>query len=202
LLNWHTGASIAGAAVNNRFLLSASRLRYDLYLPRPMSTLTGDKLFESARAVQRSGDVIESLKATVEFPDVRSLVNAGRLDIDAILELRRGAAQFRKWLQSEADRDRDALIAYHNDVAKRSGFRTAAPHILNMFGWLAGGAAGSAVGAAIAGPFGAAIGGAAGGALSYTIDIGAKMSSAQWRPVVFGTWMRDRISKLDGGKAR
>lgn len=55
------------------------------------------------------------------------------------------------------------------------------------------------MGASLAGPSGAAFGGALGGLVSYASDIGGKIGT-DWRPVVFGDWMRDRISQLDKGK--
>lgn len=199
-LNWHNGAPLAGSAVSSRLLLSASRLNCDLFLPRPMSVLVGDKLFESTRSISKSTNVIESLKATVEFPDIRVLVNEGRLDFNDVMLLRKQAIKFRSWLQSEADRDRDAIIAYHNEVAKESRLASLGRKSLDLFGFVGGGAIGGAVGASMAGVPGAAIGGAAGGAISYIADVAGKIGS-NWRPVVFGEWMKDRISQLDKGKS-
>ncbi|MHB1084199.1 MAG: hypothetical protein ACYCZA_05080 [Thiobacillus sp.] len=198
-LGWHTGLPLSAGAISNRHLLSASNLNCDLFLPRPMSTLIGDKLFESAKAVNKSTTVIENLKASVEFPDVRFLVNEGRLDFNDIMLLRKQAKKFRSWLQSEAERDRDAIIAYHHEVAKDTGLTKFGRKTLDLFGFIGGGAIGGAVGASLAGPSGAAIGGALGGAVSYATDIGGKIGT-DWRPVVFGEWMRDRISQLDKGK--
>lgn len=199
-LTWHDGSPIAGGAACNRLILSAARLGCDLYLARPMSSLAGDKLYESAAAIKKTGDVIESLEASVEFPDVRALVNDGRLDLDAVLDLRSRSERFRKWLQSEADRDRDALIAYHNEVAKDAGFKAVGVRALRMFGFVGPGALAGAVGGAFAGATAGIIGGVLGGVVSYTADIGAKMA-ASWRPVVFGEWMKSRVAKLDAGRS-
>lgn len=201
-LRWHRGTPIAAAAANNRLLTSASRRRCDLYLGRPLSALAGDKLYEGAKAFQKPGEIIESLKAAVEFPDVRSLVNNGRLDIRAILNLRAHSTRFRRWLQSEADRDRDALIAYHHEVANKIGWRDPALHAISLFGFIGAGTVGGALGALWAGPTGGALGGALGGTAAYLIDIGTRMATAEWRPVVFGEWLRERIARLDEGNGQ
>lgn len=198
-LNWNKGSSLTGNAMSNRFLQSASRLECDLFLGQPMGSLVGDKLYQSTTVVHKSKDTLETLKTEVEFPDVRELVNQGRLGIDDILALRKHAKKFRDWLQSESDRDRNAIIAYHNEVAKVSGFVTSGRKFLNIFGYVGGSAIGAAVGATVGGIPGAAIGGAAGGATRYLMDIGSK-AGANWRPVVFGDWLRDRIAKLDQGR--
>ena len=57
----------------------------------------------------------------MEFPDIRKEVNDGNLDAASIIEIRGNATQFRTWLQSESVKDRDAIIYYHQEVAKRSG---------------------------------------------------------------------------------
>ncbi|MHB9102821.1 MAG: hypothetical protein ACYC2E_15085 [Sulfuricella sp.] len=199
-LNWHKGVPLAGGALSNHHLLSASRLNCDLFLPRPMGALVGDKLFESTKAVNKSTTILESLKASVEFPDVRFLVNEGRLDFNDIMLLRKQATKFRSWLQSEAERDRDAIIAYHHEVAKETRFTNFGRKTLDIFGFVGGGAIGGAVGASLAGAPGAALGGAAGGAISYLADVGGKIG-ANWRPVVFGEWMKERVSQLDKGKS-
>jgi len=166
-----------------------------------MSTLVGDKLFESTRSIHKSTDVIESLKVSVEFPDVRFLVNEGRLDFNDVMLLRKQAKKFRSWLQTEAERDRDAIIAYHHEVAKESRLTSLGRKTLDMFGFVGGGAIGGAVGATMAGTPGAAIGGAVGGAISYFADVAGKIGS-DWRPVVFGEWMKERISQLDKGRGK
>lgn len=195
-LIWDKGTSLAGSANSHRFLQSASMLGCDLYLAQPMSRLVGDKLYESARAVNKPGEIIETLKSEIEFPNVRTLVNDGRLSIEGVLELRKRAKRFRDWLQYEGDRDRDALIAYHHEVTKESGMTAAGKKALNLFGFVGGPTVGAVVGEAFGGPPGAVVGAAAGGAVSWIADIGSKIGG-NWRPVVFGDWYRDRIAELD-----
>jgi len=160
-----------------------------------MAMLVGDKLYESTQKIANAGTVIEELKAKVEFPDVRMLVNEGKLDLQEILRIRKKAYKFRAWIQQESERDRDAIIAYHNEAAREMGLVTAGRKALSIFGVISGGAVGSAVGSAMAGPYGAAVGGAAGGAIGYLADITSKIG-ADWKPVVFGNWFRQRIDKL------
>lgn len=194
-LGFHGGSPWTAAAVCNRNLLAASHQGCDLFLSSPMATLTGDKLYETVRSSARITEIVDSLQSAVEFPDVRALVNNGQLGLDEILLLRRKAARFRSWLQSEADRDRDAIVAYHNEVAKESGLLRAARKSLSIFGVLSGGAVGGAAGAVLAGPIGGALGGGAGALTSYALDIGARLG-ANWRPVVFGRWMKGRIEEF------
>ncbi|SIQ09935.1 hypothetical protein SAMN05421647_102157 [Marinobacterium stanieri] len=160
-----------------------------------MSILVGDKLYESKERIAKSGDIIEELKGKVEFPDIRALVNSDQLPLREILKIRDRAKKFRKWLQQENGRDRDAIIAYHNEVAKESGLVTAGRKTLSLFGVLGSGAVGSAVGAAVAGPGGAAIGGAAGSDFGYLADVSSKVGS-DWKPVIFGGWLKERIEKV------
>jgi hypothetical protein len=200
-LQWHAATPLSGAALCNNLIYTSSRHGWDLYLPRPMSILVGDKLYESASTIGNSKETVQTLKKDVEFPDIRRLVNDGRLDLPAILEIRHKARRFRSWLQDESNRDRDAIVAYHNEVAKESGFRGAGRHILSMFGFIGGGAIGGGLGAVMAGPVGGVIGGAIGGAASYAADVGSKIG-AGWRPVVFGNWLIDRIAQLDQGRPK
>jgi hypothetical protein len=195
-LNWAIATPIHGNLAACRFLQSASMIGCDFFLAQPMGRLVGDKLYESARAVNKPGEIIENLKNQVEFPDVRSLVNEGRLDINALLELRTRAKRFRRWLQDEADRDRDALIAYHHEVSKEAGLGGAGRRALNMFGFVGAPVAGAVLGEVVGGPPGAMIGAATGGAMSWLADIGSKVGG-EWRPVVFGNWYRERIADLD-----
>jgi len=195
-LDWEKGKSLAGGATSCKFLQSAATLGCDLYLAQPMARLVGDKLYESVRAVKKPGEIIQTLQQTVEFPNVRSLVNDGRLSIDDVLHIRSRSIRFRRWLQSEADRNRDALIAYHNEVAKESGLVSFGRKALNLFGFVGGAAVGAALGE---GPLGAATGAAIGGGASWLADLGSKVG-APWRPIAFGNWLRDRIAELDRGR--
>ena len=195
-LNFHPGSPLSAAASCNRILWSAAELGCDIYLNAPMSTLVGDKLYESGQRLNRSEQIIEQLQSEVEFPNIRQLVNEGFIGLNDVLTLRRKGELFRKWLQSEGDRDRNALFAYHNEVARESGWTKGRRKTLRLFGVLGGPAAGAAIGAIVADPILGSIVGAAGGAgITYLMDVGSKLNQ-DWRPVVFGNWMQDRIEKL------
>ena len=98
-------------------------------------------------------------------------------------------------MQVESDRDRDAIIAYHHAVAKELGFIRHGRKTINLFGVLGGGAAGSFIGSSISGPTGTAIGGIVGSGVGFLTDIASKLG-ADWKPVVFGNWAKNRIEKL------
>jgi hypothetical protein len=98
-------------------------------------------------------------------------------------------------LQYEGDRDRDAIIAYHHEIAKESGITKLTRKTLSLFGVIGGGATGAAIGSVLSGPEGGAIGGAAGSSVGYVMEVASKLGS-NWKPVVFGNWARDRIEKI------
>lgn len=98
----------------------------------------------------------------------------------------------RQFLES---RDRDALIAYHNEVAKDSGFTKVSRTALNIFGIMGGAAIGSVVESKLPSLSGAAIGAAAAAGTEYLFDV-ARRINQDWKPIVFGDWMKDRIEFL------
>lgn len=193
-LGFHKGAPLAAGAIANRLLWSAAKMSADLYLSKPMSILVGDKLYEAASRIDKSNEIIQNLKLTVDFPDIRNLVNQGIIPFQDILKIRKKAKKFREWIQQESDRDRDAIIAYHNEVAKESGFKTAARSSLTLFGILGGALGGAYIGNQVAGSNGQTIGTIFGTSLGYLTDISAKLGS-EWKPLVFGNWLRDRIER-------
>jgi hypothetical protein len=194
-LQLNSGTPLTANAHSNRFIWSAATLGVDLFLPRPMSRLVGDKLFESASHSQKLKMTIENLQVEVEFPSIRTLVNNGTLRLEEILEIRREAIRFRKWLQQESSRDRNAIIAYHNELAKKTGLAKFGRNSLRMFGILSGGALGGLIGSVVAGPMGGTIGGLAGSAATFITEVCAKFGT-EWKPVVFGTWLDERIRRL------
>jgi hypothetical protein len=198
-LAFHSHYPLVAAGIANRTLLSAANLGCDLYLSRPMSVIAGDKLFEASRATVKSKDVIEQLQSEVEFPDLRKLVNQGQISFKEVLKVRKKARKFREWLQSEVDRDRSALIAYHQEVAKESGFTKGVRKSLNIFGAIGVPAATLAVKEALtksplfSDPItDGIIATMVGGGTKYLLDLASKMG-AEWKPVIFGNWYRDRI---------
>ena len=194
-IKFHNGIPLTASAHSNRLIWSAANLESDLYLSTPMSTLVGDKLYESAEKISKAGKIIEELKVEVEFPDVRNLVNSGKMDLGHVLEIRKKAKKFRNWLQQESDRDRNAIIAYHHEVARDCNIKSGLRKAMNIFGVLSGGAVGGTVGSLIGGPIGGAVGGTAGSAVGYLADVTSKIGK-NWRPVIFGEWLKGRIEEV------
>ncbi len=194
-LNFHLSTPFTAAAHCNRLLWSAANLNCDLYLGRPMSTLVGDKLYECGYKAAKLKDIIEQLNAEVEFPDIRSLVNAGKLNLDNIFLFRKKAIKFREWLQEEGEHDRNAIIAYHSEVAKELGLLKFGRKSLQLFGRLGGSALGGYLGESAGGTPGAVLGSAMGVGIGYIFDLASKMGE-NWKPVVFGNWIKNRIEKI------
>ena len=158
-----------------------------------MANLVGDKLYESQLRNTKIKENIEQLNQEVEFPNIRKLVNDGNLDLQEILRIRKKAKRFRNWLQNESDRDRNAIIAYHNEVAKDAGIVSMGRKTLRMFGIL-----GIPIATAFAiktFPEAALITGSISAGAKYLVDVASKIGE-NWRPVVFGNWVRDRIEKV------
>ena len=203
LLNFHPGVPLAGAAVANRLLFSSIKQRCDLFLPRPLSLVVGDKLFETAATQMKMAEIIENLQERVDFPDVEALVNKGTLSFYDVLDVRNEAKRFREWLQTETERDRDAIIAYHHEVAEKTKLDRLGSKILRLFGVLSGGAIGGGIGTITTGDpwLGGTIGAAASESVSYVSQFAKKLGE-DWKPVVFGRWFNERIKKLTERKTK
>ena len=193
-LGFTAGQPLTAAARGNRLLWSAAQQGCDLYLHSPMSALIGDKLYESGQRLSRPEHIIDQLVAEVEFPDIRRLVNEEHIGLHEVLLFRRKGHRFRNWLQNESERDRNAIIAYHTETAKESGWSGAGRRALALFGVLGSAAVAGAVGGAVAGVPGAVAGAGVEAGLVYVFDVASKLNT-EWRPLVFGNWARDRIRK-------
>jgi hypothetical protein len=193
-LNFNSGTPLTANAHSNRLIWSAAELGCDLFLPRPMSLLVGDKLFESTHS-NKTKSIIEELNKEVEFPNIRKLVNSGQLNLSHILNIRKNSQKFRNWLQNESDRDRNTLFAYHTEIAKTSGIASFGKSTLNLFGIIGGGALSGWIGAMYAGPVGGVVGSVAGSTLGFLTNVASKIGDG-WKPIVFGNWLDDRIKKI------
>ncbi len=195
-LDFNVSTPLCGLAHSNRLLWSAAISNCDLYLPTPISRLVNTKLVESNSRRARAQGLIETLEIEVAFPNVREMVNSGELGIEDVLRIRSHAGKFRAWLQTQTERDTNALFAYHHEVAQASGLSRAARKTLRMFGSIAAGGVGAGVGAVTAGPLGAAagavVGGAAGAAAQFVFDLAGRLDD-EWKPVVFGDWMKKAV---------
>jgi len=194
-LNFHGGTPLTGIAHCNRLVWSASQESCDLYLGNPMANLVGDKLYESNQKNIKIKENIDQLSQEVEFPDIRKLVNEGKLDLSDILRIRKKAKRFRDWLQSESDRDRNAIIAYHNEVAKELGILKFGRKSLRLFGILGIPMAEAYVTQNYPGAEPAIVAAGASAGLAFILDVASRIGE-DWKPVVFGNWVRDRIEKV------
>jgi hypothetical protein len=190
-LNIHSASIFAGIAVANQLTASAASLNCDLYLPRPISRIVGNKLYEASTSLLKTRTIINCLQASVEFPDVRSLVNAGRMSFPDVLRIRKHSERFRKWLQSEAERDRDALVAYHHEVSEECGLVFLGRKGLQLFGVLGVVVVGEYLGNQLNAP---TTGAAIGAGMGWLVDLGTKIGT-EWRPVVFGEWFSREVQK-------
>ncbi len=211
----HTPVVLAG--ISNLYINCAARLGSDIFLSNPVGKVVGDKLYEISsieifKKDRKIQNVIENLQAKVEFPNIQQFVNEDKIDFEKVLEIRKKAKKFREWLQTESERDRDAIIAYHNETAKETGFSKIRSRTLNIFGVLTSGAIGGAVGlaakhlsedntlAAVTGLASIAVASEITKKASQKIteklfDYGANLGS-DWKPVVFGKWLESEISEL------
>jgi len=192
-LNFHPGAPLTGIAHCNRLIWSAAQEKCDLYLGNPMANLVGDKLYESNLKNTKIKENISQLNQEVEFPNIRKLVNEGKLGFSEILKIRKKAKRFRDWLQSESDRDRNAIIAYHNEVAREAEIVSLGRKTLRMFGILGIPLAEAFIAQAY--PDTAIVTGSISAGAVYLTDVASKIGE-DWKPVVFGNWVRDRIEKV------
>lgn len=183
------GTPLAAAGFGTKTVWSAGMLRADLYVGAPIGDYLQYKLSEGGRAA-KTKLIIDDLVAEVAFPSVRQLVNQGRIGFREVLELRNGARRFREWLRTESEFDRNAVIAYHEEVAREVGWKQTGRRVLAASSVIGGAAAGAALG----GPLGAVGGAVAGEAVKFVLDLAAKFDQG-WRPRVFGEWARARIER-------
>lgn len=130
---------------------------------------------------------------------MRRFVNSDKVDFNKVLEIRDKAKRLREWLQTESDRDTNALVAYHSEVAKQSGFTNIGKKSLKIFGVLAKMALSvftevklkelDEVNKETVKETG-------GQAIDKVFDYGAKKLGFDCKPVCFGDWYKDEIAKL------
>jgi len=194
-LNFHLGTPLTGIAHCNRLIWSAAQEKCDLYLGSPMANLVGDKLYESHLRNTKLKETIGELNQEVEFPNIRKLVNEGKLDLREVLRIRKEAKRFRNWLQTESERDRNAIIAYHNEVAKELGIVKFGRKSLRLFGILGIPMAEAYVAQNYPGVEPVIVAAGASAGLAFVLDVASKIGE-DWKPVVFGNWVRDRIENM------
>lgn len=189
------------AAVTNVYIKSAGKLKCDLFLPKPICNIVGDKLYEiNDSDISNKDDgiknIIESLKAEVAFPDLQRLVNASEIDLKKVPEIRGKSKRFREWLQTESGRDAEAIVAYHGEVARQSGFTNIDKRSLQMFGVLSLLSIYSNI------RFKEDVSTKKDAKKSDDevsrplFDYGAQRLGDDWKPVCFGNWYKDEIARL------
>ncbi|MDD3101935.1 MAG: hypothetical protein PHE59_02215 [Patescibacteria group bacterium] len=182
------GIPLHGIAHCNRIIKTASLIESDICLGEVMSSLVNNKLSEiNLKNNDKVLNIIKELNQEVEFPDIRGLVNNNLITFKDILEIRKKALKFRKWLQCEGERDRDAIIAYHNEVAEEAKLEKFGKSILSLTGVVTGGLIGT-----IGGP----IGGIAGATMGYGVDKFISLINQEWKPIVFGKWLTKYSDKI------
>jgi hypothetical protein len=185
------------------YIKAAGKLKCDLFLSKPISKIVGNKLyeisdFEISKSDIKIQNIINKLEAKVHFPDLRRLVNSDVVDFNKVLEIRKKAKRFRDWLQIESERDTDAIIAYHNEVARESGFANISHKSLKLFGVLSKAAWSiftevklkelDEVNKETVKEAGEQ-------AIDKVFDYGANKLGFDWKPVCFGDWYRDEIAQ-------
>lgn len=191
------------AGVSNLYINAAARLGADLFLPEPISRVVGNKLYEITEVEiarpNKISNIIEGLEAKVEFPDLQKMVNEDRVDFEKVLEIRDKAQKFRTWLQSESDRDRDAIIAYHTETAKAAGFAGISKRALKIFGVISSLGVSLGVEAALGSDHLVAkeIAKNAGVKLVESVfNYGSNKIGQDWKPVCFGNWYKAEIQRV------
>lgn len=187
VLEIHRGIPLSGILHCNRLVKTASLLKSDLYVGSVMSSLVNNKLLEASSRDSKIENIIQELNERVEFPKISELINRDTLGFRNILDVRIKAKQFRLWLQQEGDRDRDAIVAYQNEVAKKTGLVKFGGSMLSI----AGAALAGIIGASLSGPVGGAIGAVTGRGIDKFIG----SLTREWKPVVFGDWATKYVSK-------
>ena len=189
---------LAEAGSCNEAITMASTLGCDIWPTPQQSGLIGDKLLEIVTLSAKTYEVVEELQRRVEFPDIRALVNEGILNAAEYLLIRKRASRFRQWLQSEGERDRDAILAYHNEVVAQSGLAQAVHRGVHLFAVVGSAVAGAKVAAAIGQneQVGLMAGAASGEALKYLADTHLAIASKGWRPIFFGDWLRAEVGSI------
>ena len=196
-----TSLPLSAAAMANKYIWSAAKLKCDLYLPRPIDSIVGDKLYEASEAISKlqtnTRTLVRRLELRAAFPDIRRYVNTDKIDLNEVLRLRRNSQtrRFRRFLRTAPDSEREALLAYLHESATSAGYTRVPKRVLPLVNIVAG-AAGIALGSHITQDpvIGSLIGGVLSGGASYLIELGAAM--AGWTPKVFGNWYGAEISRL------
>lgn len=192
-MTFHNGMPLVGASFGVKTLWSAAQLQSDIYVGRPLQSYLCSKMAEGNK-VARTRTIIGQLTTEVAFPDIRRLVNHGEIGVRHVLELRKHAAQFREWLRNESEIDRNAVVAYSEEVAQSAGWHKGMRKLLSFSAVMGGAAAAALVTDRLTAAAGVAAAAASGEALKYLIDLATKVEEG-WRPKVFGQTATELIRR-------
>lgn len=182
---------------------TAKRLGSDIWPAELCATFHAEKLLEASLVSNRSESDVSILKYEADFPDVRLLVNEGRLTAADIVAIRPSCARFRKWLGERGPRDASAIVAYHEEAASLLGLSNGAKRLLRMVGLTVAGTALGFVAAKYShDPSTSLVTGAAVGPVSeYLLGLSNGFKTG-WSPAVFNAELssriRDALSARDG----
>lgn len=180
---------------------SARTLKCDMYLPRSIDSIVGDKLYESSEEISKgqrnTRNLVRRLELKTAFPDIRKHVNSDRIDFNEVLRIRRYSQtrRFRRFLRTAPPSEQDALNAYLYESAQAAGFSRIPKRVWPLL-TIAAAATGSAIGSSVSldPASGSLVGGLLGGSASYLVKTAAAF--AEWRPKIFGDWYGTEIAKL------
>jgi hypothetical protein len=192
---------LSAAAMANKYIWSARTLKCDMYLPRSIDSIVGDKLYEASEEISKgqrnTRNRVRRLELKTAFPDIRKHVNSDRVDFNEVLRIRRHSQtrRFRRFLRTAPPSEQDALNAYLYESAQAAGFSKIPKRVWPLL-TIAAAATGSAIGSSISHDpaTGSLVGGLLGGSASYLIKTAAAF--AEWRPKIFGDWYGTEIAKL------
>jgi len=193
-LNINNGAPLTGILHCNRFIKTSSIVKSDLYLTSAMNSLVNNKLAEIKSKNTKISSVVKELNIEVEFPKISDLINAGVLTFNNILIIRKEAKKFRNWLQQEGERDRNAIIAYHHEVAEKTKLIKYGGGFLSATG---GALLAGTIATTTLGPLASAPAAAVGAGVGQVVDKFISSFNEDWKPVVFGNWVTKYVKPVE-----
>ena len=133
------------------------------------------------------------MNESVNFPSIIDLANRNFIDLEKLLEIRKKAKRFRKWLQEISERDKDAIISYHTEVAKETGLTKFGKSMLNLFGDMGTATIGTYLGYTANDIQGVILAGLVTSNIHFVLR-NILDKKCEWKPIIFGEWLKGRLS--------
>jgi len=188
----HTPLAIA--STTNRLLWSSAILGSDIYISSPTYDLLCDKVDEVISHFRDTKRNLKRLSVQVDFPNIREEVNRDLITANDVLRIRGISSDFRSWLHTQVDLDRDIIASYYNDIIERSGLRPCTRKLLRIAllttVTTSGAVAGSVIGGDIGATIGTGISSSAAGA--FLSDLFERLKTG-WSPKIFGDSVREIV---------